>query len=85
MFFVFLPAYLPSNELVLKRSIRKAVISPGDSVKVDSRVGGYLRGHESATVLNWTPSGRIKVKLDKKGMVKLVSPEYVKKIADKPL
>lgn len=58
------------------------VISPGDRVSVEIRVGGYYRGTQKGTVLYWTPSGRISVKLDGKGEVKNVSAEQVKKIAD---
>ncbi|MVM36271.1 hypothetical protein GO755_40055 [Spirosoma sp. HMF4905] len=60
------------------------VISPGDRVSVDKMVRGYLRGYEKATVLAWMPSGRLKVKLDGSSIVKVVSPDHVKKVADGP-
>ncbi|QDK80855.1 hypothetical protein EXU85_20470 [Spirosoma sp. KCTC 42546] len=60
----------------------KPVISPGDRVSVEIRVQGYYRGTQKGTVLRWTESGRISVKLDGKGEVKNVSPDQVKKVAD---
>ena len=58
------------------------VISPGDRVSIEIRVGGYYRGTQKGTVLYWTASGRLSVKLDDKGQVKNVSSEQVKKLAD---
>lgn len=58
------------------------VIAPGDRVSVEVRVRGYYRGTQKGTVLRWTASGRISVKLDGKGEVKNVSPDQVKKLAD---
>ncbi|QDK80734.1 hypothetical protein EXU85_19825 [Spirosoma sp. KCTC 42546] len=60
-----------------------SVISPGDRVSVEKTVKGFFRGLYMATVIHWTSSGRLKVKLDGSGMVKIVSPENVRKIADK--
>lgn len=60
----------------------KRVISAGDRVKVDHTVKSYNRGSYSATVIGWTTTGRIKVKADKTGIVRSVSPENVKKISD---
>ncbi|MVM36426.1 hypothetical protein GO730_00190 [Spirosoma sp. HMF3257] len=60
----------------------RPVISPGDRVSVEIRIGGCYRGTQKGTVLYWTASGRISVKLDGKGEVKNVSPEQVKKLAN---
>ena len=58
------------------------VISPGDRVSVEKIVKGYLRGHDKATVLNWTATGKLKVKIDGSNIVKVVSPERIRKVAD---
>ncbi|MVM32147.1 hypothetical protein GO755_19005 [Spirosoma sp. HMF4905] len=60
------------------------VISPGDWVSVEIRIGGYYRGKQKGVVLRWTASGRISVKLDDKGQVKNVSADQVKKVAGCP-
>jgi hypothetical protein len=60
----------------------KDVISPGDRVSVEIKVKGYYQKRQAATVLHWTPTGRISVRLDRGGLVKNVSPDTVKKVAD---
>ncbi|GAB3701329.1 hypothetical protein GCM10027592_29320 [Spirosoma flavus] len=61
-----------------------SVISTGDRVVVTPYVRGYARKPYRATVIEWTPFGRLKVKADKTGKVIAVSPEHVKKTADAP-
>ncbi|QMW02282.1 hypothetical protein [Spirosoma foliorum] len=58
------------------------VISPGDRVSVEVWANGFYRYSQKGTVLYWTKSGRISVKLAGTGEVKNVSPERVKKLAD---
>lgn len=59
-----------------------AVIASGDRVLVTPYVKGYARKPYRATVIDWTPRGKLKVKADKDGRVVVVSSEHVKKVAD---
>lgn len=58
------------------------VISPGDRVLLVQRVRGYDRRAFHATVIEWTPKGRLKVKKGVDDRTVIVSPEDVKKLAD---
>ncbi|OJW75400.1 hypothetical protein [Spirosoma sp. 48-14] len=60
----------------------KPVISPGDRVLVTPYVKGYARKPYKASVIDWTPRGKLKVKADRDGRVIVVSSEHVKKVAD---
>ena len=57
------------------------VISPGDRVLVVQRVNGYDRRAFHATVIEWTPKGRLKVKKEVDDRIVIVSPEDAKKLA----
>ena len=59
------------------------VISPGDRVLVRSYIAGFARKPYRATVIEWTPRGKLKVKADSSGKVLVVSNEDAKKVADK--
>ncbi len=59
------------------------VIAPGDRVLVTPYVRGYARKPYRATVIDWTPRGKLKVKADSAGRVIVVSSENVKKVAEK--
>ncbi|MBD2705825.1 hypothetical protein IC229_34820 [Spirosoma sp. BT702] len=61
-----------------------SVISTGDRVSVTPYVNGYARKPYKATVIGWTDSGRLRVKTDKDGSLKVVNPDNVKKVADAP-
>ena len=58
------------------------VISPGDRVLVRTYVAGFARMSYRATVIEWTPRGKLKVKADGNGRVLVISSEDVKKLAD---
>lgn len=61
------------------------VIKPGDRVKVVTKnraYKGYVYDLYNAEVVEWTPSGLIKIKPDGKKGTKNVSADNVKKIKD---
>ncbi|MVM33828.1 hypothetical protein GO755_27570 [Spirosoma sp. HMF4905] len=49
-------------------------------------VNGFHRGEDKATVLRRHRSGQVRIKLDGSGIVRTISPDRIKKIADgKPI
>lgn len=59
-----------------------SVIAPGDRVLVTPYIRGYARKPYKATVIDWTPRGKLKVKADKDGRAIIVNSDHVKKVAD---
>ena len=60
------------------------VISQGDRVLVTPTKKGFTRKPYKATVIDWMPSGKLKVQPDGDRTSKLVNSDDVKKLADKP-
>ena len=62
------------------------VISQGDRVVVSPTKNGITRKAYKATVIDWMPSGKLKVQPDGASgrATKLVNADDVKKLADKP-
>ncbi|MBD2752640.1 hypothetical protein [Spirosoma validum] len=62
------------------------VISQGDRVLVTPTKKGFTRKPYKATVIDWMPSGKLKVQPDGESSqaTQLVNSDDVKKLADKP-
>lgn len=60
------------------------VIAQGDRVLVIPVKKGIIRKPYKATVIDWMPSGKLKVQPDNDQTAKLVNSDDVKKLADKP-
>lgn len=63
------------------------VISQGDRVLVTPVKNGFVQRPYKATVIDWMPSGKLKVQPDgnPSQATKLVNSDEVKKLADKPV